>query len=210
VRLAPPRRRVLVALAAVLAAVGVVVLVLGLLVQPSGPRRVAAEPVATAPARPADAPVLARSAPVRLRIPAVAVDAALVELGQRDDGRVEVPPLDSPDAGWYRYSPTPGERGPAVLLGHVDSAKTGPGVFYDLPALAPGDPIEVARADGSTVAFVVDRVERYPKSAFPSADVYGDVPDAELRLITCGGAFDEGSGHYVDNVVVFARARAAP
>jgi sortase (surface protein transpeptidase) len=197
-----------VVLAAVLAVVGVVALVVGLIGEPAGPHRVAAGPTAVPAAQAAGASVLGRSEPVRLRIPAIAVDTPLLDLGLRDDGRVEVPPLDSPEAGWYRYSPTPGERGPAVLLGHVDSAKSGPGVFYDLPALAPGDPIEVTRADGSTVSFVVDRIGHYPKATFPSADVYGDVPGAELRLITCGGAFDEGSGHYEDNIVVYAVAGA--
>jgi hypothetical protein len=199
-----------VALATVLAVAGAVALVVGVIGEPAGPHRVAAEPSSAPAARAASTAVLARSEPVRLRIPAIAVDTPLLELGLRDDGRVEVPPLDSPQAGWYRYSPTPGERGPAVLLGHVDSAKTGPGVFYDLPALAPGDPIEVTRADGGTVSFVVDRIGRYPKAAFPSADVYGDAPGPELRLITCGGAFDQDSGHYEDNVVVYAVAGAAP
>ena len=91
----------------------------------------------------------------------------------------------------------------AVLLGHVDSARSGPGVFYDLAALRPGDRIGVDRADGGAVAFAVERVERYPKDAFPTADVYGDLPYPGLRLITCGGAFSDG--HYLDNVVVYAR-----
>jgi hypothetical protein len=200
------RRRVLVAAALVLAVAGVTALVVGFTGMPAAPARVSAEPTAVPAAQ--ERPALDRSEPVRLRIPAIAVDTRLLQLGLRDDGRVEVPPLDSPEAGWYRYSPTPGERGPAVLLGHVDSARTGPGVFYDLPALAPGDPIEVGRADGSTVSFVVDRIGRYPKAAFPTTDVYGDVPDPELRLVTCGGAFDDGTGHYEDNIVVYARAAA--
>jgi sortase family protein len=197
---------------AALAVAGGTALVAGLVALPPGPQRSAPEPPAVTAAAPAPvtAAALGPSEPVRLRIPAIGVDAALLRLGLRADGRVEVPPPDSPAAGWYRYSPSPGEPGPAVLLGHVDSARTGPGVFYDLPALAAGDPIEVARADGSTVRFVVERVGRYPKAAFPTAEVYGDRPGAELRLITCGGAFDGASGHYLDNVVVFAAARAEP
>jgi hypothetical protein len=201
--------RVLAATALLLAVAGVTALVVGLAVTPLQPVRMTGPPSAAPVAQAQPAAALGRSEPVRLQIPAIAVDTPLLDLGLRDDGRVEVPPLDSPEAGWYRYSPTPGERGPSVLLGHVDSARTGPGIFYNVTALAPGDPIEVTRADGSTVGFVVDRIGRYAKDAFPTADVYGDVPGPELRLITCGGAFDERSGHYEDNVVVYAVAGAA-
>lgn len=139
---------------------------------------------------------------------AIGVHAGLLTLGVAPDGRVAVPPLDSPDAGWYEHSPTPGELGPAVLLGHVDSARTGPGVFYDLRMLQPGDTVRVTRADGGVVAFRVDRIGQYPKAAFPTAAVYGDIDHAGLRLITCGGPFDRSARSYVDDVVVFASAIA--
>ena len=116
---------------------------------------------------------------------------------------LEVPP-DATGTGWYLHSPAPGDPGPAVLAAHVDYGGR-PGVFARLGDLRPGAPITVRRADGTEVAFVVDRVERYPKAAFPTDAVYGDTPGPELRLITCGGAFDDASGHYVDNVVAYAR-----
>jgi sortase (surface protein transpeptidase) len=153
--------------------------------------------------------VLAPSAPVTLDIPAIAVHTGLLTLGLNPDGTVEVPPLDSPQAGWYDGSPTPGELGPAVILGHVDSARSGPAVFYDLAALLPGDTVDVTRADGSLVRFRVDSVERYPKRAFPADAVYGDLDHPGLRLITCGGAFDHAARSYEDNVVVYASAISA-
>jgi sortase (surface protein transpeptidase) len=141
---------------------------------------------------------------VRLTAPAIAVDSALMQLCKNADGTVEVPPLgvDSP-AGWYRGSPTPGEIGPAVLLGHVDAA-AGPSVFYRLGELTAGDEVTVTREDGTVAVFSVERVERYPKADFPTLEVYGNTDDSQLRLITCGGAFDRSVGHYVDNIVVFA------
>ncbi|MCO1654712.1 class F sortase [Pseudonocardia sp. S2-4] len=172
---------------------------------PPGPHRTLLEAGPTGPAAGASGP-LGRSVPVRLDIPAIDVHSGLLALGLDPDGTTEEPPLDSPDAGWYSHSPTPGEIGPAVLLGHVDSARTGPGVFHDLPALRPGDEVRVLRVDGSTAVFAVDRVARHPKSGFPTAEVYGDIPHAGLRLITCGGEFDRGTGHYRDNVVVYASA----
>jgi hypothetical protein len=152
---------------------------------------------------------LGPSAPVSLDAPAIGVHSSLLHLGLNPDGTVEVPPLDSPQAGWYENSPTPGELGPAVILGHVDSARTGPGVFYDLRTMLPGDGITVGRADGTTVAFRVDRVVTYPKNSFPTAAVYGDIDHAGLRLITCGGRFDRSARSYEDNIVVYASAVSA-
>ncbi|RBY86021.1 class F sortase [Blastococcus sp. TF02A-26] len=131
-----------------------------------------------------------------------------MDLGLNPDGTVEVPPLERDDrAGWYEPGPEPGAVGPAVILGHVDSAEYGPGVFYDLGALTPGDPIEVSRADGTVAVFTVDRVEVHPKDEFPTIEVYGNTPDPQLRLITCGGDFDNSARSYEDNVVVFASLR---
>lgn len=146
------------------------------------------------------------SAPVRLSIPAIGVSSTLLRLGQNADGTLEVPaPGPHYDqAGWYRYSPTPGAVGPAVIAGHVDSARGGPSVFFRLGKLRPGDTVSVARADGSVAVFAVDDVRRFPKAAFPTALVYGNTDHAALRLITCGGPFDRSSGHYLDNVVVTA------
>ena len=108
------------------------------------------------------------------------------------------------EAGWYRFSPTPGEIGPAVIVGHVDSAADGPSVFFRLGSLHHGDLIQVARADGTTAVFAVDSVHLYPKTEFPTQLVYGDTTNSALRVITCGGPFDHATGHYRDNVVVFA------
>ena len=154
-------------------------------------------------------PARARSVPTRLDIPAIGVHTTLLRLGLNPDHTVEVPPLhaDSP-AGWYENSVTPGEKGAAAILGHVDTAREGPAVFYRLGTLKPGDHITVRRADGSTVRFVVSRVARYPKSDFPTQEVYGPVAYPELRLLTCGGSFDRHRRSYLDNVVVFARTEA--
>jgi Sortase domain len=150
-----------------------------------------------------DPRVLPRSEPVRLRIPSIGVDTALVRLGLDAAGVLEAP-ADFAVAGWFVHAPTPGELGPAIIAGHVDS-KRGPAVFFRLHRLVPGDEIQVERADGRTAVFRVVAVERHPKEAFPTAAVYGDTDRAALRLITCGGAFDRASGHYRENLVAFAR-----
>jgi sortase (surface protein transpeptidase) len=124
------------------------------------------------------------------------------DLGLENDGSMEVPPGACP-VGWYDRSPTPGQIGPAVLAGHVDWAGQH-GAFFGLKELRPGDWIVVDRADGTQVTFEVDRVERHAKDDFPTDEVYGDIDHAGLRLVTCGGAFDEDSGDYLDNVIVFA------
>ena len=126
-------------------------------------------------------------------------------MGLRENGSLEVPP-DGPDApaSWYNQSPTPGERGPAVLLGHVNATDGGPGVFADLRALKPGDIIEIAREDGTMARFAVDRGEQYPKDNFPTLKVYGNTEGSELRLITCDG-YDPDTGEFDDNYVVYAK-----
>ncbi len=150
--------------------------------------------------------VLPPSVPVRLTIPAIGVKTPLLQLGQAADGSLEVPQPGPhyDEAGWYRYSPTPGALGPAVIAGHVDSAANGPSVFFRLGGLHRGDAVLVTRADGSVARFTVDDVRRYGKKRFPNKLVYGNTDHAALRLITCGGAFDRATGHYTDNVIVLA------
>ncbi len=149
-------------------------------------------------------PLLGASTPVALTIASIGLRTDdIVGLGLDDGGKLEAP-ADFDRAGWYTGGPTPGELGPSVIGAHVDS-KAGPAVFYRLGTVKQGDTASVAREDGSTATFAVDRVERYAKADFPTATVYGDTGGrAELRLITCGGAFDQSTGHYVDNIVVFA------
>ncbi len=152
---------------------------------------------------PAPVPAARPAAPLALTAPTIGVATGpLIPLGLDAAGAMEVP-ADATGTGWYVHSPAPGDTGPSVLAAHVDYGGA-PGAFARLGELRSGDPITVRRADGTDVVFVVDRVERHPKAAFPTAAVYGDTPGPELRLITCGGAFDDASGHYVDNVVAFA------
>jgi hypothetical protein len=148
--------------------------------------------------------IMRPSAPVALRIPSINLTTkGLVDLRLDDKGELEAP-KDFQQAGWYAAGPTPGEFGPSVIAAHVDS-HLGPAVFYRLGALKKGATVVVERKDGSTATFVVDRVKRYPKAAFPTSEVYADTGGrAELRLITCGGDIDPQSGHYVDNVVAYA------
>ncbi|WP_308190915.1 class F sortase [Pseudonocardia terrae] len=148
-------------------------------------------------------PTMAASHPTRLRVPAIDVDArGVIDLGLQADRTMEVP-ADGTKVGWYTESPTPGERGPAVLAAHVDWNHQ-KGAFYDLHSLKPGDEIMVDRADGSTARFQVRQVAQYSKDAFPTQKVYGDVAGAELRLITCGGELDRAARSYRDNIVVYA------
>jgi sortase (surface protein transpeptidase) len=137
-------------------------------------------------------------------IPAIGIKkTALIHLGLTKAGALQVPKTTTV-AGWFTGGPRPGAVGSAVIAGHVDS-RTGPGIFFWLRALKPGDKVYVGRADGTMAVFTVTRVHQYAKDKFPTEAVYGAVPDPELRLITCGGIFDRSLGSYLSNVVVFAR-----
>jgi len=143
------------------------------------------------------------AAPVVVDVTRLGIHSSLVQLRKNADGTLQVP-TDFARAGWYVGSAHPGDPGPTVLVGHVDSYK-GPAVFYRLRQLKQGDRITVRRADRSTVVFVVDSVRTYPKRRFPTALVYRGDGRPSLRLVTCGGAFDRRSGHYLENTVVIAR-----
>jgi sortase (surface protein transpeptidase) len=224
------RGRLFAAAASVFVLAGVLLLVMGLRAQRHPPQPPAAaaipyasshpgsQPAAQPPAtstgpgsssraavKPVTGPLLSRSVPVRLEIPQLDVRSDLLQLGLNADQTVQVPPLSKDSqAGWYKYSPTPGQLGPSVILGHVDSAKYGPGVFFKLGALRPGSTLSVTRSDRSTAVFRVDRVVSYPKDRFPTLEVYGNTDSAQLRLITCGGKFDLSSHNYQSNIVAFA------
>ncbi|MCI2423234.1 class F sortase [Saccharopolyspora sp. K220] len=162
-----------------------------------------AEHAAADPAEPAAGPMPGDSRPQSISIPAIRVTSTLVPLGLNADGSVEVPPIEkSMQAGWYRLGPGAGQAGPFVVLGHVDSY-TDVGVFLRLRDLRRGDLINVERQDGSRANYVVDRVEEVRKDEFPTQEVYGDVARPEIRLITCGGTFDESRRSYEGNVIVF-------
>lgn len=215
-------RRVVSVIVTVLVVAGSGMLAAGLLAQRSAPQPAPSietssgatiattatpgTPPTGAPSSPAPTgPVLSRSVPVTLTVPAIGVHSSLLTLGLNPDGTMEVPPL-GPDsqAGWYRSSPTPGEVGPSVLLGHIDSARYGPGVFFELGALKRGDTVEVTRADRTVAVFRVDQVASYPKADFPSLQIYGNTRNAQLRLITCGGTFDPAARSYENNIVAYA------
>ncbi|MFD3334141.1 class F sortase [Streptomyces sp. NPDC058700] len=161
-------------------------------------------PKVAPPARPAAPPApLARSRPTTLAVPAITIEAPFIDLGLDAAGRLATPPVENPRVvGWYAKGATPGERGTAVVVGHRDT-RTGPAVFLNLNALSPGNTIRVARADGRVAVFTVDRIRTYTKAEFPDKEVYGSTGRPELRLLTCGGAFDRTKG-YEANIVVFA------
>ena len=156
-------------------------------------------PIVAPPQSDTPAPV---ASPVALTIPLIGVKTNLITLGLAAGGALQVPSSTS-IAGWYTGSPRPGAIGSAIIVGHIDSL-TGPGVFYRLAELRAGDDVYVQRADGTTAEFRVTSVQTYLKDKFPTQTVYGPTPDAELRLITCGGAFDPATGHYLSNIVVYA------
>lgn len=166
--------------------------------------RAAPAPTPVAVAEPAGttAPGAAEVRAVALRIPDIGLEESLADAGVDGDG-VLVPPEDPAEAAWFTGSAVPGDTGPSVVIGHVDS-RSGPGVFARLDELDPGDRIEVLRSDGRAVDFRVVDVVLVDKDEFPTDLVYGPVPVPELRLITCGGDFDRARGHYVGNVVVTA------
>ena len=146
---------------------------------------------------------LPRSKPTHLSIPSVGINADVSSVGRKANGAMEVP-NDGFLTGWYKYSPTPGEIGPAIIVGHVDWAKIGPAVFWRLRELKPGDKIIVTRSNGKKVSFKVTALQQFEQNNFPTKKVYGNINNAGLRLITCGGTFNYGSGRYSHNTVVFA------
>jgi len=163
----------------------------------------------TAPPRAAAAAVAAPAAPpTHLSIPAVGVNTDLINLATQDDGTLEVP-KNFAVAGWWDQGAAPGDPGPAVIVGHIDSYR-GPAVFYRLRQLTPGALVTVARSDGSSAQFAVDALREFPKGAFPTDLVYGATNTPTLRLITCGGSFDDKARSYLDNIVVFAHQIPLP
>ncbi|GAA2309272.1 class F sortase [Streptomyces caniferus] len=147
---------------------------------------------------------LSRSAPKRVTIPQIAVDAPFTQLTIGPTGQLNAPPAgDKNLVGWYKDGAAPGERGSAIIAGHVDT-KTGPAVFLQLESLKPGNSINITREDGIIATFRVDSVETFSKARFPNDRVYADASTAQLRVITCGGAYDRKVRDYVDNIVVFA------
>jgi hypothetical protein len=195
---------------AALAGIAVLILVLRAPGGPPGPSAAASAPRAPVPGALAVAPGVPTSPtshPIRLRIPAIHVSTKIVDEGLDSDGALQVPPLTDAgvhEVGWYDLGPTPGQVGSAIIVGHVDSYQAA-GVFYDLGLLVPGNAVEVTLANGKTVHFTVTSVHEYPKAHFPASEVYGPEPYPALRLITCGGAFDAATGHYLSNIVAYAR-----
>ncbi len=141
-------------------------------------------------------------APTYVEIPAIGSTSSLIRLGLLPDGTLDVP-VEFSQAGWYEMSATPGDPGPSVIVGHVDSY-AGPGIFSNLSKLKPDDIVRVARRDGEILTYAVRRVDQYPKDLFPTSLVYGDTTESELRLITCGGKFNSKVRSYEANTVVYA------
>lgn len=209
------RRRTLAAVVAVvLATMGATTVAVAVASQrhPSRPSAVGAVEPATATTTPASASVLPPSEPVAIDIPAIGVHSKVQSLGLTPDGALEVPapgPLYN-QAAWYEYSPTPGSLGPAIITGHIDSINDGPSVFFRLGDLKPADRVMVTRADGLVATFEVDGLRVFPKDQFPTELVYGNTTYPALRLLTCGGPFDRRTGHYTDNIIVFASLVGPP
>ncbi|MFF7573902.1 class F sortase [Streptomyces sp. NPDC008061] len=177
----------------------------------AAPAPAAAPPAPAAPAAPSAAAspsptglFMPRSKPTKLQIPSIAVKAPFTPLSIGANGQLNPPPPNDTNlVGWYKGGVTPGERGSAIVAGHVDTT-TGPAVFLQLQFVKQGATVDITRADGSVATFKVDSVEKFSKANFPNDLVYADTPDAQLRLITCGGTYDRKAKDYKDNVVVFA------
>ena len=216
------RARILGATGAALLVTAVIVIVIAIRAQRSAPQppASAASPVHVIPSlkgagtrssRAAHSrsasrgPILPRSLPVHLSVPAIGVDSDLKDIGLDQTRHIQTPPLDKDShAYWLDVSPTPGQLGPATIIGHVDSAAYGPAVFFRLGDLRQRDKISITRADGDVAVFEVERVVEYPKAKFPTQAVYGNIDHAGLRLITCGGLFDAATHNYESNIVAYA------
>jgi sortase (surface protein transpeptidase) len=167
---------------------------------PAHAARSAPPPAAYAPA----AAALPAAPPERVLIPEIGVNAPVRGVGLTPVGTIQTPPPSARNlTGWYVYGPTPGELGPAIILGHVDSSR-GPSVFWRLAELVPGDVVKVRRVDGTVAVFTVDGSEQVAKRAFPTERVYGNTDRPALRLITCGGPYDRRTHRHRDNVIVYA------
>jgi hypothetical protein len=197
------RARVAGLAGAVLILAGIVAVAVAIIVQVHAPQPSLASAGTLGPS--GRGPRLQPSRPVSVDIPAIGVHSKLMHLGVNPDGTIQVPPLltRAGEAAWYKYSATPGEIGTSVIEGHVDNYQ-GPAVFFRLGALTPGDRVDVTLADGITAVFRVTGVRQYPKSRFPAKTIYGAAGYAALHLITCGGAFDYSTHHYLSSTVVFA------
>jgi hypothetical protein len=189
---------------------GVVMVSYGLLHQPQPPApEVAAAgyvdtPLSTVSAQ--DIPGMPMATPQSLKIPSINVSTPMTQVDLNPDGSPGVPSGGALNtAAWLKTSPAPGSTGNAIIVGHVKTAQTGPAIFFNLGKLAPGQKIYISRSDGHTAVFDVTAVSSYPKDAFPDSTVYGSTPDAELRLITCGGDWDAAQGKFSNNVVAFAK-----
>jgi hypothetical protein len=172
---------------------------------PPQPAAVAAPLDSPAQVARARAYALSRSRPVRVDIPRLGVHADVVKVGVTSHGSLEAPPLDrAMSVGWYRLGPTPGEPGAAVVLGHVDADSVGPAVFYRLGELEPGDRLSVTRSDGSHAIFTVTGGASYPKNHLPYGRIFAGLDYPALRLVTCGGRFNEHKRTWENNLVVYA------
>lgn len=149
------------------------------------------------------------SRPVRVSIDSIDMQASVGVVGLNPNNTLETPPLNQQTTGWYKHSPTPGEIGPSILVGHVDTYE-GPSVFYRLREVSRGDVVDVEREDGSVVRFKVTDVRQFNQQAFPTERVYGDIDHAGIRLITCGGRFDTLTGRYTHNTVVYGEMMDMP
>lgn len=152
---------------------------------------------------PLAAKALPASTPTHITAPSVGIDASVMSVGRDSEGSIEMPPLFDWTTGWYKYSPTPGQVGPSVIVGHVDTYK-GISVFWHLRELQRGDIINVTRADGRTVKFKVTALKQFDQNNFPTKEVYGNIKYPGLRLITCGGSFNKQTESYTQNTVVYA------
>jgi hypothetical protein len=161
-------------------------------------------PVAlSAPAPPGRS--IEQSVPAHIDIADIGVSADVESLSLNGDGTLATP-QNWNDAGWYSEGAAPGDPGPAIVVGHRDSAAAGPAVFYRLGELSPGALVTITESDGNTYNFAVESLKQVAKSDFPTGEVYGPSEHRLLRLITCTGGFDYTTRSYVDNLVVTARA----
>lgn len=195
-----------------LLAPGVALIMTGVRMWPSTPRDIGTLPPATAPAAaaspsaagPAPSYRAAPFAPARVQVPRIGIDAPVVPVTVRPDELLAVP-TDVRTVGWWSAgAPAAAPSGTVVLVGHVDSARQGPGAFFDTRTLEPGDRVILSSADGRAAAYTVTARRQYPKSALPTGLVFDQDTTPRLVLVTCGGSFDRATRHYSDNVVVYA------
>lgn len=147
--------------------------------------------------------------PKRIQIPKIGVDEVIEPVGLDTHRDMDIP-HDPNNTGWYSLGAKPGERGSAVIDGHLDLADGSPSVFWNLKNLSKGDEIIISGTTGKKYNFFVTDIETYPYNMLPLRQIFAATDTSRLNLITCGGTWDSASKNYSNRIVVYSTKNTIP